>query len=235
MKCLIVFTYFILVSLNFCVVVDRQIVIVKSTSNGMASVSIPGSTAVTRYYDNLITYRMKYFLDSESAAAYTNHSGAQSTRILEETTVLYSFNRSNIGTYSSSRFLFNNVTPTETNRFAQYYPILFPGKKVDYAYLAFLNTSGVSCTDLTQPAAYDFLNKQPIVTFQAKFFCSDEEARSEYESIISGLTKSLVALVTMDGLCTSLTAAAAKDTFTNLSAAVTVCELLEGSTNVLCN
>lgn len=238
MKCLVVLTLLLLVNFNLCAI-DRQVAVAASINLAYAPYTIAQTDAAglesEQFYDNVITYEMKYFLDgSNDSVTYSDHTGAINA-VLNQASFLYSFNRAAVSgtTYSSTGpFTDQNLNAGVvgvTNRLVKHYPILFKDKPVDYPYIAFEITP--DCTTI------DAADSPPFIVFKAKFFCSDEEAKAEYDKIIATVTsKASLAWVSMSGVCTS-----PLDTYdyagNMLQAAVTVCQLLTGydtNTNAYC-
>lgn len=225
MKNLFVLTILVLINFNLCAV-DGQIALALSVATGTATNTIreidTAGESKVKFYDNVITYKMKYFDSTlvEPTYVYDDDKGAAGT-VLGETDYLYSFNR--LDTDSQTSY-YEDPTGGLSNSdlFVRYYPVQYKtGNKVDHAYIAF--EIAVDCTDVVTGAP-------PMLTFEAKFFCSDEEAKAEYDEILESFPTDdnpSLAYVSTSGTCTSTSATRA---YTGLAVGgVTVCQLLTGS------
>jgi hypothetical protein len=239
MRLIYVLTLLYLTNFNYSTVIDRQVAVAVGFDNAngvIKAYTIAGGTPQTKYYDNVITYTMKYFLDgTNDDLTYSDHdcSASRSSIFTSITSFYYSFARSEVSgsTYTTSRCVDSDLVGGVPNNalFMKSYPVLFKTKPVDYAYLAF-NLS-ISCTSLG--------GSPPLITFKAKFFCSDEEAKAEYDSIVAAIgANGLVAYINMNGDCFSQsdtnTYSGVNGSSGALNTASTVCQLLKGHTTALC-
>jgi hypothetical protein len=235
MKIFVFLTIFYLVNFSLCASdIDKQIAVAVSFRPEMTSYSIATSTApITRFYDNVVTYSMRYFLvnpaDDDSDILYTAHSGTKAT-VIGNNSFLYSFNRQLTGgTFTNpSPFLDSDGTaPATTNLIAKNYQIGYKQRDgvLDYAYIAFNVVP--KCTNTT-PAFTINGNAPAIIDFEAKFFCSDEEAKAEFDSIIQSNANSNVAYFNMKGECTTSSLPINPSAIVG---SVNICDLLIGKDN----
>lgn len=231
MKFLIIFIVLFLAKFNLCATdIDKQIAVVTNFVTTMSEYSITTSgVATTRFYDNVVIYSMRYFLavtsDDDPAILYSSNTGSI-TAVLGNADFFYSFNRQLTGgTFTNpSPFLDSNrAALTESKLTAKYYQVGYKEREgvYDYAYLAF---------NIVPVCPTSTINKKtpPIVSFNAKFFCSDEEAFQEYTDIIAINPASSVAYFNMKGLCTTSTFNFNSGSIFVSTGTVTACDLLTG-------
>lgn len=187
-------------------------------------------TTITIVLDNVITYKSRYYLSTEdkTAVPYTTQSAA-SVAVMFTSNFLYRY----IVVQDSTSSAVTITGPTEDNvaavvpdakKFAQYFRPIFK-KEATQPYLIFnLQELGLAC---------DANDTPPVLNYQVKYYSSEEEAKSVFDSLSSQLLGvGAVAWVDLEGECYDL-AASGGTAAGVLKAAYRICDLIKG-TEVLC-
>ena len=216
---------------------NRQIVAAKTIEIDYTSIALlttaNAGTAGTVNVDNAITFLMKYYDEDENAAYSDDLNGTDelfnTSNGGADSTYLFHYERDAAGTYNIGPRSGYSVTaaPGLVRQFAKYYYPQYKNSAVDYPYVVYnLTTSGIVCTNTA--------GRGPMVTFQAVFYCSDEEAEAAYNTAIATATAA-VAWVKQAGTCVANPGAAGFTAAGNLSGAGTMCDILQGTYSVKCD
>lgn len=218
---------------------NRQIIAATVAATEFTTITLKDktgtNTAGTVTVDRAITFLMKYY-DSGEDTKFGNDDN-EPTKIFGaqtfggSTSYLRHYVRSAAGDYTIGPRSDLDITTGNglVTQFTHYYYPQYLNNAVEYPYVVYnLTTATVTCTDN--------LSRGPLVSFQAVFYCSDEEAEAAYSTAIQ-TTGVAVAWVKMSGVCTT---AAGNFDFTtaltgDLQANGSICNILQGDYTMICD
>jgi hypothetical protein len=222
---------------------DAQIIVATAATNQYSTLTLLtsadaaiGAGVSTQALDYVITYRMKYYDTAEVSAAFaTDQASIAAGSILNtssaaaETDYLYHYIRSNTGSYTIGPDSNRAATHFTGKQYVQYFYPQYKQGLPSNPYIVYnISVAKSACANTT--------GKAPLLTFDAVFFCSDEEAIAAFSTYAANPTAS-VALIKMDGTCTPNTTVATLPIAAGavgLAAVSTICELLQGNDTKVC-